>query len=380
MGTLYQSLPQIVALLTAAVIFMKVDKIRNFHKYMAYSLIFDGLFQLLDGVLFSRSYVFSPFLYILFVFLMLAGPVMYFFASVSFLKKEGLAAGQLWMSVIPAVFVIAVTAAICGASQDALNGFHSILNGTAGAATLDGAYILAALDSAAFLLFLAEQLFVIVYCLVNLKRYVGLLETYYSDLGGKSWDKFAIILILVALRYVLYVSDCFFPVRERPEWLELSMEAVSCLFYVAIALSVCTIRFTASELSDLIGREIQAGNQAVKPSGHSQTNEIIAQRLEKLVETKFFLERDTDLIWLSSKLQVNSKYVAEYLKQTYGETFMNYVNRLRIEYSVCLMNESGLSLTDIAWQSGYSTASTYYRNFQKVKGVSPSDFRKSINV
>lgn len=381
METLYQSLPQIVALLAAAAIFLKVDEIKGFHKYMAFTLIFDGLFQLLDGVLVFGSEGFRPLIYILYTFLMLAGPVLYYFASVSFLKKEGLSKADLWMPVMSATFAVAVTAAVCGSPYSALNGFHSVLNGTAATAAGDGASVLAALDNAAFLLFLAGQLFVIVYCAVNLKRYMELLETYYSDLSGKSWDKFAVILVLVSIRYILYVAGCFMPAGGRQAWLEVAMGVVSSLFYAAIALFVCTVRFTAQELWTLTERERQVQDQTEKqPAGTRQANEIIAQRLEKLVENRFYLDQEVDLIWLSAKIQVNSKYVAEYLKQKYGETFMNYVNRLRIEHSISLMDDSGLSLIEIAEQSGYSTASTYYRNFQKLKGVSPSDFRKRLNA
>ena len=61
-------------------------------------------------------------------------------------------------------------------------------------------------------------------------------------------------------------------------------------------------------------------------------------------------------------------------KSITGETFNSYLNRQRIEEAARLI-EKGYSATDTAFLCGYSDFSTFYRNFTKIMGVSPSKYK-----
>lgn len=67
-----------------------------------------------------------------------------------------------------------------------------------------------------------------------------------------------------------------------------------------------------------------------------------------------------------------SKYFAKYFACTYGE----FMRRLRVEKSLSLIKNSRLSLTEIAFQCGFADQSHFTRNFKKLTGFMPKDFRK----
>ncbi len=58
-----------------------------------------------------------------------------------------------------------------------------------------------------------------------------------------------------------------------------------------------------------------------------------------------------------------------------GTTFKRYLTKKRIDYAVTLIRSTELSIQEIAAMAGYSDLSTFYRNFTKVTGVSPSAYR-----
>lgn len=58
-----------------------------------------------------------------------------------------------------------------------------------------------------------------------------------------------------------------------------------------------------------------------------------------------------------------------------GMTYNQYLNKLRIEYSTELIINTKLSMVEIAEKSGYGDFSTFYRNFIRIIGVSPSQYR-----
>lgn len=58
-----------------------------------------------------------------------------------------------------------------------------------------------------------------------------------------------------------------------------------------------------------------------------------------------------------------------------GTTFKRYLAKRRIEYAVTLLCTTELTVQQIAGMCGYKDLSTFYRNFTKVTGMSPSAVR-----
>ena len=58
-----------------------------------------------------------------------------------------------------------------------------------------------------------------------------------------------------------------------------------------------------------------------------------------------------------------------------GMTFKRYLTQKRIDYAVTLIRSTELPVQQIAQMAGYSDLSTFYRNFTKVTGASPSTYR-----
>jgi AraC-like DNA-binding protein len=71
-----------------------------------------------------------------------------------------------------------------------------------------------------------------------------------------------------------------------------------------------------------------------------------------------------------------SKFHFERLfKQSTGLTFYQYLTQKRISYAEFLLTNPSLSITEIAYRSGFSSGSTFARTFRQLKDYSPSDFR-----
>lgn len=71
-----------------------------------------------------------------------------------------------------------------------------------------------------------------------------------------------------------------------------------------------------------------------------------------------------------------SKYYFERIFTEYtGQTFYQYLQQIRINYAQTLLSNSKLSITDIAYQSGFVSSTAFTRAFKKCTGYPPSDFR-----
>ena len=67
-----------------------------------------------------------------------------------------------------------------------------------------------------------------------------------------------------------------------------------------------------------------------------------------------------------------SRYFSKYFHCNLGE----YVRKLRIEKSFSLLSNKKISLTEIAFECGFSDQSHFTRCFREINGVNPSTYRK----
>lgn len=82
---------------------------------------------------------------------------------------------------------------------------------------------------------------------------------------------------------------------------------------------------------------------------------------------------------LSKSLDINPSYLSrEFSRHFQNLSFGEYVRNLRIERSVELMLNPEYSLTEIAYLAGFSDQSHFTRIFKKLKGQSPSAYRKKM--
>jgi len=71
-----------------------------------------------------------------------------------------------------------------------------------------------------------------------------------------------------------------------------------------------------------------------------------------------------------------SKYhFTRLFRQFTSQSFYKYLNQRRIEHAQQLLSTPGLSITDVALQSGFSSISSFIRMFRIVTGCTPSQFR-----
>jgi len=72
----------------------------------------------------------------------------------------------------------------------------------------------------------------------------------------------------------------------------------------------------------------------------------------------------------------SSYYLSRLFKQSTTYSFVEYLTQHRIKRSQQLLADAGLSITDVSYQSGFNSISTFNRVFQQYLGCSPRDYRK----
>ena len=80
---------------------------------------------------------------------------------------------------------------------------------------------------------------------------------------------------------------------------------------------------------------------------------------------------------ISERFFYSPEHISKLFRKHLNITYTNYILNKRIAFSQKLM-ETDLSLTDICFQTGFGSLSSFNRAFHKITGMSPSQYRKNI--
>ena len=88
--------------------------------------------------------------------------------------------------------------------------------------------------------------------------------------------------------------------------------------------------------------------------------------------------REISLKEFGKQFHLSEKYISRYFKEHFHITLSQYINHLRLEHARQLLQETTLSITEVAMQSGYENVSYFIRSFKKMYGMSPLKYRKRV--
>jgi AraC-like DNA-binding protein len=69
-----------------------------------------------------------------------------------------------------------------------------------------------------------------------------------------------------------------------------------------------------------------------------------------------------------------------YFKSQFRVTFVEYVNTVRIGHACKLIAENNMNIVEISYECGFNSLANFNRQFKKLKNISPSDYRRLLNV
>lgn len=79
---------------------------------------------------------------------------------------------------------------------------------------------------------------------------------------------------------------------------------------------------------------------------------------------------------IGDKVHLSDSYLSHIFSETFGRTITEYLTSVRIDYAKTLLAKPGLSISDVALDSGFEDVSYFSRVFKKSEGITPRDYKK----
>lgn len=101
------------------------------------------------------------------------------------------------------------------------------------------------------------------------------------------------------------------------------------------------------------------------------------QRLNRILDyIDLNFEKGVNLQEIAEIEQLNPYYLSTFIKQNLGMNFQEYVNMKRLEKVMDQLITTDKKITDIAFESGFSTTKSMNQLFKRILEITPSKFRE----
>lgn len=110
--------------------------------------------------------------------------------------------------------------------------------------------------------------------------------------------------------------------------------------------------------------------------GNANNNYTLIEKSLKYI--KEHLTEDLSLENISEKLSISPIYFHNTFKTSVGKTLRDYVEELRIKKAINLLTTTNYTLTQIAYESGFSSQSYFSYVFKRKMKMTPREYVKEI--
>lgn len=226
-------------------------------------------------------------------------------------------------------------------------------------------------------LIVAETTFVGIYSIIRINRFSRMLDDYYSVNRVQRADLLG--------TYLFVALNCFFVVYSYVMYPFNSPRPVMGTAFGAALQAVVMFFIGYFAFRTPIGVEVlNEKKQRLNNSSRRYLISLGRDLTQYLVDTKAFLDQDLSVFLLAEHFHVSEDEIIDALHRTHGISFSEYIDSLRIEYAIKLLDEQKEQfhvddpddITRLAHQCGYLERSVFERSFQKVMQTTLKDYRQ----
>ncbi|QQT26386.1 MULTISPECIES: helix-turn-helix domain-containing protein [Sphingobacterium] len=180
----------------------------------------------------------------------------------------------------------------------------------------------------------------------------------------------AFFMMLVAYNYIVYKQDAVS-----------SLSGLLLFFAMFIAVSAAYLHYfyllmhQQRGVSEIV-RRADKGMQDIYPD--EQERKLWIQRIDEYLVPERYLDMRFNMLKLSKNLKIPKEQLLLIFEQHYGQSFITYVNQLRVRYACSMLADQrfNLSMEQLAADCGFRSKASFYRCFRDEQSCTPLMFRE----
>lgn len=242
---------------------------------------------------------------------------------------------------------------------------------------------------------IAQLTIYLIICFQLLHQHRQRIEKNFSFTEKISLNWLRSLLIGIVVVYVIWLVE-----ELISDWLDLALT-----FDIALALSMVILIYTMGYLGlrqPIIFSKSTADQSGEKTAGAEQTyvaqgqtpekyknsplspdlsKALLGELLEVMQSETPYLDNQLSLPQLADRLNVSVNYLSQVINEQRNQNFFDFINSYRIDQAKQLLvnPQSDIkNILSIALESGFNSKSAFYNAFKKHTGMTPGEYRKSV--
>lgn len=215
---------------------------------------------------------------------------------------------------------------------------------------------------------------------ICIHRYNKLMAEFYDASGEMSADNLGqVLLYSVSSIVVLNVALILPEEIKSSSWFPYIPAIFISVLQFLVGYNILQIKEAAKlekEAAEIIAENGSEAGEYLPDLEESETSTPTDKLLKRVIDEQLYLDPNLSLVSLAETFNTNRTYLSRSIHNCYNQNFSEFINSLRIKYSIELMKEQGdkLSIKEIAMQSGYGNLQSFYRNFSEIMQMTPKQW------
>ncbi|PYI52157.1 helix-turn-helix domain-containing protein [Paenibacillus flagellatus] len=132
---------------------------------------------------------------------------------------------------------------------------------------------------------------------------------------------------------------------------------------------------TLADIGDAFREALEAVAARIAEWRETKINRSVVQEVKRYIDERY-ADPNLSLAVLGDEFRIHPTSISRLFKEEYGVKFVDYVNEVRVERAIGLMEQTGLAVQDIAEKVGFVHSQTFIKMFKKITGFTPGTYRK----
>lgn len=136
-------------------------------------------------------------------------------------------------------------------------------------------------------------------------------------------------------------------------------------------------QYICNYIIDILYTKVRRTEAPNKEQSGKIYDQLPAQMIRSYVDNNY--TQKITIASIARALFVSESTVSHSFSTAYNLTVTKYILLKRIQESKRYLTDTDLPISEIAQKVGFSSLTTYYRNFKQITGIAPGDYREQLN-
>lgn len=187
---------------------------------------------------------------------------------------------------------------------------------------------------------------------------------------------FTILICIELLQVHLLIK-----INSAVNFLNVSFLTHSAMFSLGIiAIYMNSTRKIALDVINLESDDIRPLEKPGLAQILPEQEKFYVNKINLFIQSLSYLKQDLNKEQFCTDFGIPEEYVLPLLKKEYGKGFNDFLNHLRLEYAVKLLDnqKQTLNIDELAFNCGFKSRATFYRNFKNTYNCTPHQYRANL--